>query len=377
MKKNRVIAMLLAVLMAVSLCCSSFADEAFIIGSIGPTTGPYAQYGLAVEQAAKLAAEEINAQGGVQFTVLGEDDQGDGELAVNAYNDLMDKGMDILLGTVLSGSCMAVGALAVEERVFMLTPSASNDLVNQTGDQVFQVCFTDSSQGSGSARWIKANRPDAKVGIIYNNAQDYSMGITTSFEKTAAEIGLEVLAKAAFSDDTAADFSVQIATMKNAGVDFIFLPIYYTPVITILTQAKAIGYEPSYFGVDGMDGVLAVEGLDQTLVEGVFMLTPFDATAQDEMTVNFVTKYVAQYGETPNQFAADAYDGMYILKLLVEQTGITADMNYDEICEILVPAMTTISYKGLTGEMTWSADGTVSKLPNAVMIQNGAYVSAQ
>ncbi|MDO5434965.1 MAG: ABC transporter substrate-binding protein [Clostridia bacterium] len=373
---KKIIALLLAAAMLMT-ACAALADEAFIIGSIGPTTGPYAQYGSAVENAAKLCADEINALGGVQFTVLGEDDQGDGELAVNAYNKLMDEGMDILLGTVTSGACMAVASVANEERLFMLTPSASNDLVNQSGDQIFQVCFTDSNQGAGSAEWIKANRPEAKVGIIYNNALDYSIGITNSFENTAKEIGLEIIAKSAFSDDAAADFSVQVAAMKDAGVDFVFLPIYYTPAITILTQAKAADYAPTFFGVDGMDGVLEVEGLDQSLVQGVYMLTPFDATATDEMTVNFVTKYVELYGATPNQFAADAYDGMYVLKLAIETAGLTADMSYEDMCEKLVEVMPTLHYKGLTGDMTWSADGTVSKLPNAVMIEGDHYVSAE
>lgn len=370
----------LAVLTVLVMMCSfasALADEAFIIGCIGPTTKDYAQYGLAVENAAKLAAEEINALGGVQFTVIGEDDEADGEKAVYAYYDLMDKNMDILLGTVTSGACMAVADVAKEDRMFMLTPSASNDLVPDSGDQIFQVCFTDSNQGALSAKWIKDNRPDAKVGIIYNNAQDYSMSITASFENTAKEIGLEILAKAAFSDDSAANFSVQVQAMKNADVDFVFLPIYYTPAITILTQAKAASYEPVYFGVDGMDGVLGVEGLDPALVEGVYMLTPFDATSSNPMTVNFVTKYVDQFGSVPNQFAADAYDGMYILKLAIETAGLTADMDYTDMCEALISTMTTISYDGITGSMSWTADGLATKLPSVVMINNGAYVTAQ
>ncbi|MCQ2453132.1 MAG: ABC transporter substrate-binding protein [Clostridia bacterium] len=367
----------LTVLVMMCSFASALADEAFIIGCIGPTTKDYAQYGLAVENAAKLAAEEINALGGIQFTVIGEDDEADGEKAVYAYYDLMDKDMDILLGTVTSGACMAVADVAKEDRMFMLTPSASNDLVPDSGDQIFQVCFTDSNQGTLSAKWIKENRPDAKVGIIYNNAQDYSMSITASFETTAKEIGLEILAKAAFSDDSAANFSVQVQAMKNAGVDFVFLPIYYTPAITILTQAKAASYEPVYFGVDGMDGVLGVEGLDPALVEGVYMLTPFDATSSNPMTVNFVTKYVDQFGSVPNQFAADAYDGMYILKLAIETAGITPDMDYADICETLISTMTTISYDGITGSMSWTADGLATKLPSVVMINNGAYVTAQ
>lgn len=383
MKSNKMLkgiaALTLALVLALGMMLPAFAEDTIKIGVIGPLTGAYAQYGMAVANTAALTIEEVNAQGGVQFELLApQDDQGDPELGMNAYNVLMDNGMDILLGCVTSGSCIAVATVAAEENLFVLTPSASNDLVPECGDQTFQICFTDSSQGDASARWIASHRPGVKVGIIYNNALDYSMGIRQSFVNTAAELGIEIVAEAAFSDDTAADFSVQVAAMKNAGAEFVFLPIYYTPALTILNQAKDADYAPSFFGVDGMDGVLGVEGLDLSLVEGVYMLTPFDATATDEKTVNFVTKYTAAYGaDTLNQFGADAYDGVYVLKAAIEAAGITADDDTAAICEKLVAVMPALTYTGVTGEMAWSTNGTVTKLPAAIMIHDGIYVSAE
>ena len=140
-------------------------------------------------------------------------------------------------------------------------------------------------------------------------------------------------------------------------------------------QANAMGYAPTFFGVDGMDGILTMEGFDPAMAEGVLLLTPFSADATDERTQNFVKAYQEAYGEIPNQFAADAYDGIYIAMAALEAAGCTPDMTYDLICEAIIPVMTEISVDGLTGQgMTWAATGEVSKAPMAVVIENGTYV---
>ncbi len=369
---------LVAMLALVLLATASFAaaDEAIKVGVIGPMTGPYAVYGLAVQYGAQIAAEEINAKGGVQFEVLSEDDQGDGELGVNAYNKLLDDGVNLMLSTVTSGSCLAVSDVAFEDRVFMLTPSGSADAITDGKDNMYRVCFKDSAQGLASAQYIVDHKLATKVGVIYNNALDYSMGIYNSFKAKAAELGLEIVAEAAFSDDTNADYSVQIAQMKDAGAELVFLPIYYTPASLILSQCAAINYAPIFFGVDGMDGILTLEGFDKALAEGVMLLTPFSADAQDDLTKNFVATYQAKHGEIPNQFAADAYDGMYALLAAVEKAGVTAETSPEDACEMMIPAMQEIEITGLTGTMHWAATGEVDKTPTAVVIKDGVYVGA-
>ena len=372
MKKILAIALALVMMMTASLAMA----EAIKVGVIGPMTGPYAVYGLAVQYGAQIAAGEINAKSGVQFEVLAEDDQGDGELGVNAYNKLLDDGVNIMLSTVTSGSCLAVSDVAFEDRVFMLTPSGSADAITEGKDNMYRVCFKDSAQGLASAQYIVDHNLATKVGVIYNNALDYSMGIYNSFKAKANELGLEIVAEAAFSDDTNADYSVQIAQMKDAGAELVFLPIYYTPASLILAQCKSVGYEPIFFGVDGMDGILTLEGFDPALAEGVMLLTPFSADAQDDLTRNFVATYQAQHGEIPNQFAADAYDGMYALLAAVEKAGVTAETSPEDACELMIPAMQEIEITGLTGTMHWAATGEVDKTPTAVVIKNGVYVGA-
>ena len=394
--KKKFFAMVMAGVMAVSVlagCGSNNADtsngsasdagsgsesvQTFKIGTIGPLSGPYAIYGQAVANGAQIAVDEINAMGGdFKFELSAQDDEGDGEKSANAYNNLMDWGMQVLVGPTTTGASIAVAAKAAEERTFMLTPSASSTDVIAPGDNIFQVCFTDPNQGIASADYMAENMAGAKIAVIYRNDDAYSQGIRDTFVSQAKANNLDVVYEGTFTADTATDFSVQLTAAQAAGADTVFLPIYYQPASVILTQAAAMNYAPTFFGVDGMDGILTMEGFDTSLAEGVMLLTPFSADAADERTQNFVKAYQAAYGDVPNQFAADAYDGVYIMKAALEAAGCTADMSSADICEAVVSVMTTISVDGLTGQgMTWSADGAVSKAPMAVVIKDGVYVT--
>ena len=373
---KKILAFVLAMMMVLGMS-SAMADGAIKVAVIGPLTGGAAVYGNAVNNAVLLAAEELNAKGGIQIEVISEDDTHDAEVAINAYNNAMDAGAQLIIGTVTTNPCIAVSAQAFEERVFMLTPSASSALVTADKDNCYQLCFTDPAQGTLSAQYIADNQLGTKVGVIYNNADAYSTGIYQTFVAEAAAKNLEIVATTTFTDETT-DFSVQVAAMKDAGADVVFLPIYYTPASMILTQAKTTDYAPVFFGVDGMDGILTLEGFNAELAEGVMLLTPFAADATDDLTVNFVTKYVEKYGEIPNQFAADGYDCVYAVAAACEAAGVTAETPYEEVCEAMIATFSgDFTVTGLTGTMTWSDNGEVAKTPNAVIIKNGAYVSPE
>lgn len=352
---------------------------AFTIGVIGPTTGDAAIYGTAVKNAAEIAVKEINAMGGdIQFKLISADDTNDPETALNAYNNLMDQGMQILLGTVTTKPALNVVPQAYEDRVFVLTPSGSGDDVIEGNDNVYQVCFTDSNQGTRSAQYIDENFENPKIAIIYRNDDPYSQGIRDNFVAEAEARGLEIVNEGTFTEASQTDFNNQLTAAQSAGADMIFLPIYYDPASVILTQANTMGYEPTFFGVDGMDGILGVEGFDTSLAEGVYLLTPFSADAEDEATQNFVAEYQERFNEIPNQFAADAYDGVYILYEAIKAAGVTADQSTEEICDALIAAMGEMSIVGLTSagsEMTWDDNGAVSKDPTAVIIEDGTYVT--
>lgn len=373
---KKIASIVLALALAMSFVLPAMAEGAIKIGVIGPLTGPAAVYGTAVANAAKIAADEINAANpdGLQVEILTADDEHDPEKAINAYNNLLDNGVQMIDGTVTTAPCLAVSTQAFEDRVFMLTPSASSADVPAGKDNVYQVCFTDPNQGSASAQYIVDNAIGVKAAVIYNNADAYSTGIFQTFKAKADELGLEIVSVTTFTDDTT-DFSVQVNAAKDAGADVVFLPIYYTPSSMILSYANSIEYKPIFFGVDGMDGILSLEGFDTALAEGVLLLTPFSADAEDELTKSFVAKYQELYNEIPNQFAADSYDAVYALYDAAVAAGITPETSVEEACEMLIPQFKTLNVKGLTGDMTWNEDGTVSKTPMAVVIENGVYVS--
>ena len=395
--KKKFLSLLLAMVMVLSLAaCGGDTEEtpaesgetpaeegseapaegtAFLLGGTGPLTGGAAIYGNAAYRGAQIAVDEINAMGGVQFDLRYEDDQHDAEKAVNAYNVLKDWGMQLSLGSVTSKPCEATAAETYADRIFALTPSASSTATTEGKDNMFQMCFMDPNQGSASALYISEKGLGTKVAIIWKNDDVYSKGIHDTFVAEAAELNLAIVSDTTFADGNDTDFSVQLADAQSNGADLVFLPMYYQPASLILSQANSMGYNPKWFGVDGMDGILTMEGFDPALAEGVMLLTPFNADATDDKTVAFVTEYQDRYGETPNQFAADAYDCVYAYKQALEAAGATPDMTAEELCDLMIQQFTSMTFDGLTGEgMTWDATGAVSTSPKGMVIENGAYV---
>lgn len=387
---KKVLAMLMAALMVAAMftgCSSSkpatetTAAAAATAGTVkigmsGPLTGGASAYGLAVKAGMEVAVEEINAKGGLQIEFNAQDDEADGEKAVSAYNVLKDWGMQVMAGQVTTGSALAVAPESTADNMFNLTPSASAESLALSGANIFQMCFTDPNQGASAAELVSTKALGTKVGVIYDSSDDYSSGLYKGFSDKAAELGLEIVATTSFTADNKADLSTQVTQCQDAGADLVFLPIYYTEAAQILSFANKIGYAPKFFGCDGMDGILTVEGFDTSLAEGLALMTPFDANASDEATQSFVAKFKEKMdGLVPNQFAADGYDVIYALYNAMTAAGITGSESASEICTALEAQFATMTIDGLTGTgMHWDENGMISKAPAAVVIENGVYV---
>ncbi len=355
------------------------ADGEFVIGGSGPLTGGAAIYGIAVKNGGQIAVDEINAAGGInghQIKWVFEDDEHDAEKALNAYNTLKDEGLQMMVGTVTSGPCLSVVQETADDNMFQITPSGTTADIT-VNPNVFRMCFSDPAQGAKSAQYIGEHELATKVGVIYDSSDPYSQGIYESFDAEASNYGIEIVAAEAFTADSKTDFKTQIQKMKDAGAELVFLPFYYTEAALVLQQSKELNYAPIFFGCDGMDGILNLENFDKSLAEGLMLLTPFSADAEDELTVNFVNTYKDKYGETPIQFAADAYDCVYAIKYAAEKANITPDMSISDICDAMEPAMGEIEFDGLTGEsIKFDENGEPDKAPKAVVIKDGAYVLA-
>ena len=384
-KKWLAVAMVAAMTVSMAAGCGSKSEgekssgsdsEVIKIGAIGPVTGAAAVYGQAVKNGAELAVEEINAAGGIngaQVEFKFEDDEHDAEKAVNAYNNLKDWGMQALLGTVTSAPCVAVGEVANQDNMFLLTPSRTAVECVQY-DNAFRVCFSDPMQGLESAKYIGENGLASKVAVIYDSSDVYSTGIYEAFVKEAANQDFEVVAAEAFTSESKTDYSVQLQKAKDSGAELVFLPFYYSEASLVLKQAAGMNYNPIFFGCDGMDGILAVEGFDANLANNLMFLSPFTPTSTDEAIQKFVTAFKDKYGDTPNQFAADAYDGIYAMKAAMEKADVKPGMASSDVCDGLKSAMVEIEIDGVTAKgHKWEASGEPSKEPMVVKIENGDY----
>ena len=387
---KKVFAVVLSVLMVVALFAGCGGDpaaggtdtgakKAIKIGMTGPLTGPAANYGMAVDWGMQIAVEEINAaagEDGLKIEYKAVDDEHDGIKAVSGYAMLMDWGMQFFGGTVTSGPALQVAPMTVQDQVFMLTPSASNADVATAGDNIFQMCFTDPNQGASAAELVAAKFPNAVVGVIYDASDDYSIGLANGFKAKAAELSVNIAVETSFSSSSNTELDTQVEQCKNAGCDLVFMPFYYNEASKVLKYADSVGYEATFFGCDGMDGILAMDGFDVALAEGLVLMTPFSAGNPDAKVQDFVAKFKAKSGGVaPNQFAADGYDVVYAIYNACVATGVDGNTANAEACAKLVAYFTgDYSFSGLTGTgLTWSEDGFVSKSAEAMVVKNGAY----
>ena len=346
----------------------------FKIGTIGPLTGAAASYGKSVTQAVALACKDFSTKS-LKLTSKAQDDVADPEKSVTAFNDLADWGMQALVGPTTTGASVAVAKETTKDpKVFMITPSASSEDVTKGKSNVFQVCFTDPNQGVNAAKFLASKYSNEKFVVFYNAGDAYSSGIADAFKAQAKKSKLQIVDEETFKDDSSTSFTNQLTKAKQAGATMIFAPIYYTPASVLLKNANDMGYSVKMMGCDGMDGILGLEGFDTKLAEGLLLMTPF--SADDEKNAKFVKAYKAKYGETPDQFAADAYDGVHAVVEALKKAGLGSDAKAEEVADKLPAAMLKIEVDGLTGKLTWNKKGQVQKDPTAYVIKDGKYVQA-
>ncbi|HWT26483.1 MAG TPA: ABC transporter substrate-binding protein [Mobilitalea sp.] len=346
----------------------------FMIGGIGPLTGAAASYGTSVKQGAQIAVDEINAKGGVsvgnqkvKLELNFQDDQATADNAVTAFNALMDAGADAIMGTVTSGSGLGIIDLTKKEGILMLTPSGSAAGLTKN-DNAYRLCFTDPLQGVTMADFAVKNQGYKKIAIIYNNADEYSTGMMQAFTDQVKADGGEIVASESFVTNDV-DFNTQLTAIKATDAQAIFVPAYYNDAAQITTQAAALGMKLPFLGGDGWDGVLA-QTVDSSVLEGAIFLSPFLATDPNPAVVSFVNTYKDKYKTTPDQFAADGYDSVYVIAAAMEKAGSTKSAD-------LIAAMTQIKVDGLTGSITFNSDGEPNKGAKFVEITGGKYTALE
>ncbi|MBO5355213.1 MAG: ABC transporter substrate-binding protein [Clostridia bacterium] len=385
---KKILSIVLAVVM-VAGCCVALSScsykDTINIGVSGPLTGDAAVYGQAVANAAQLAVDEINAQGGlngIEFRLIATDDQADAAKVETNYNKMMRKGMQVSLGCVTTGACLEFKNLSKADDLFFLTPSASGDSVPEFSNG-YQMCFADSNQGGVAALYVQSllaaglltnGLKIEEVGVFYKSDDAYSKGIYDKFIEMMP--GIPEANRVAFTG-TNSDFTAQIDALK--GCKFIFMPIYYTPASQFMVQAKdKIDAKAIYYGCDGFDGIESAEGFDITSIpQEVSMLSHYNSKATEGKAKEFADKYEAKYGkDTLNQFGASAYDCVWAIygamkKAVAEGKTVNNETTVADMCAILKEQFNgEYTYSGATGtNIKWADTGYVAKVADYIQIK--------
>ncbi len=322
MKKSVVGSFVMATLLALTSCGSSKSDE-IVIGGIFPLSGGVAVYGVECKNGIDLAIEEINAAGGINgknISLISEDDEGNPEKTVNAYQKLTSKdGVKIVIGSLTSGCTQAITNRAQAQKVIQIAPAATAPAITDAGDFIFRTCFIDPFQGRVGGKFSYETLNARKAAILYDIGNDYSVGLTENFESSFTEVGGQIVAKEAYNTNDK-DFNAQLTKIKSANPDVVYLPDYYNVVALIAKQLRAQGIETPIVGADGWDGILG--NANAEVLNGYYS-NHYATDSTSPAVQSFVEKFNKKYSKDPNSFAALGYDSMYILKDAIIKAGST------------------------------------------------------
>ncbi|MDR2796675.1 MAG: ABC transporter substrate-binding protein [Spirochaetaceae bacterium] len=291
------------------------------IGGIFPLSGNVAAYGIEARNGILLAIDEINAADGIngrKVELIFEDDEGKPEKSVNAYNKLTTKDkVKIIIGSLTSKCTIAITSKAQAQQVLLVAPAATEEAVTDAGDYIFRACFIDQFQGTVGGIFSANELGGKQAAILYNNDNDYSVGLKDNFITGFQQQGGMIVANESYTTGDV-DFNAQITKIKSANPDLIYLPDYYNTVAVIAKQLRAQGINITIVGADGWDGLTKIAGYE---VLNGFYSTHYAADSTDTKVQNFVKSYQAKFGTIPISAAALGYDSMYLISDAIAAAG--------------------------------------------------------
>lgn len=370
--KKRFACLFLALMLAFGAAASA---ESVKVGLIAPLTGEVAVYGNAVKEAVQLYIDDFNAADHpFDINLIIYDDKGDPTEAMNAYNKLVyQDDIAVLLGPVTSSPTFGVAEASVDDGIPALTPTATHPDVTTYGDNFFRACFEDPFQGGSMAKFASSELKATTAAIIYNNADTYSIGLRDAFMKTAEEVGLTVTTTEAYGASDI-DFRAQLTNIIKTNPDVLFIPYYYNVTYMICSQARELGYTGTFLGVDGTDGVLAIEGADVSVFDGMYFANHYSADSDSPVTQAFIKEYTDKYGATPNALAALGYDGAMIVCDALERVNNDAvKIDGENSYEAIIEALRATEVDGVTGHITFDENNNPIKTLSIIQIKDGAY----
>jgi len=353
------------------------AAETIKVGILGPHTGDYAVYGLAVKNGAQLYIDQVNAAGGVngkQIETIVYDNKGDSTEAITAFTRMVDEGITALIGDVLTGNTIAVVGEAYPINMPMITASATAAAVTYDADSdtvftnVFRTCFIDPFQGEKMAQYASEKLGAKSAAIITQTGNDYSVGLADAFKAKCTELGITIVDEEGYAKGDV-DFNSQLTNILAAAPDVVFCPNYYQDDGMIVTQARAIGLTSTFLGGDGWEGVAAYASAED--LEGSFYCSAYAPGSTDAVKA-FEAAYIAAYGaDTLNTFSATGYDAaMLLVAALAKAEGSGAAPASDEYKQAIIDSIKSEgpSVVGITSEAGYTFDEHNNPIKSAVIM---------
>jgi branched-chain amino acid transport system substrate-binding protein len=337
------------------------------VGVYGAQTGDQAAFGTSTANGVRIAADEINAAGGVlgrKIRLIVEDDQGRAEEAASVVTKLITSDrVEALIGENSSNQSLAAAPIAQSNGVPMISPSSTNPAVTEKGDYIFRVCFTDPYQGKALATFVRNNLKLDTAAILVDKKNDYSVGLAGVFRKDFEAAGGKIVAEQSYSGgDT--EFRPQLTTIKAASPQILFIPGFYTEVGQIAIQSRDLGLTVPLVGGDGWDSPVVIQ-IGGKSIEGSYFSDHYFVGDTRPVVQKFVAEYQKRHGKKPEATAALGYDALHIWANAAKRAGsLDKKLVRDQIAA-------TKDYEGVSGKTTMGPDRNPQKPVAMIKIENG------
>jgi branched-chain amino acid transport system substrate-binding protein len=337
------------------------------VGVYAALTGGQAAFGTATVNGVKIAADEINAAGGVlgrKIRLVIEDDQSRPDEAASVVTKLITgNGVVGLIGENSSSQSLAAAPIAQNARIPMISPSSTNPSVTEKGDYIFRVCFTDPYQGKALAAFVRNNLAAESAAILVDKKTDYSVGLAKFFRKEYEALGGKIVAEQSYSEGDN-EFRSQLTAIRNASPKVIFIPGFYTEVGQIAIQARDLGITLPLVGGDGWDSATLIE-IGGKSIEGSYFSDHYFVGDSRPIVQKFVTEYERRNQKKPEANASLGYDALHIFAAAVRRAGsLDSKAIRDQIAA-------TKDYQGVSGTITMGSDRNPIKPVAMIKIENG------
>lgn len=336
-------------------------------GVITYLTGAGAAYGEAITNGFNLAVDEINEKGEVEIELVIEDSAGKQEQALTAGNKLMsDDSIVALLGPTLSTEFNVVAPEADMNGIAIMGTSTTAQGIPQIGDYVFRNSIPESLAIPAAMEKVVTKLGAKKVAILYGNDDVFTKSGFDTMKEEAEKMGLEIVTIETFQKGQS-DYNAQLTSIKSKNPDFILASALYNEGAVIMNQARKMGIGVPFLGGNGFNSpeVITIAG---EAANGLVVATPWFGEKDDPKVKEFNEKYEKEYGKLPDQFAAQAYDALYIYaEALKKAGGEDRDAFRDALAE-------TKDFEGILGKFSFDEEGDVIMSPTVLEIQNGKFV---